>query len=386
MTADAQTRAVQQAVDFEQLQIPGLVGRAAGAEHDPRGAGHEDAVDDGRHLPLLRAGHEALRAVPRRPASTPPRWPSDPEAGRVGVTGAVAARVEAESEIDKALPYVEIGTVLIVALVLGDRAALAARADPDVVRRRHRLRAGDTGGAGGRRPDRRARCRASCGRCVLVLLLAIVTDYCVFFLTEMRRRLTAGEEPREAAYCTGVRIVPIVVTAGLIVAAGTGTLLLGSLGFFRALGPGMAVTAIVGTLVSLTLVPALLAISGRLVFRGAVRRARPRARAPAPDPDDGRRSRRGARPDALPRRAPLDGGRRRAALHRRPRRAGLPGPRRAARLHAGRGPAGRTLPRATAADDAAAGFAPGIIAPTEVLSRRRAAARAHGRSSRSCRR
>ena len=110
---------------------------------------------------------------------------------------------------------------------------------------------------------------------MLVLLLAIVTDYCVFFLTEMRRRLTYGEEPREAAYCTGVRIVPIVVTAGLIVAAGTGTLLLGSLGFFRALGPGMAVTALVGTLVSLTLVPALLATAGHLVFRGAIRRAKP---------------------------------------------------------------------------------------------------------------
>ena len=43
----------------------------------------------------------------------------DPEAGEVGVTGAVAARVEAEDEIDAALPYVEIGTVAIVALVLG---------------------------------------------------------------------------------------------------------------------------------------------------------------------------------------------------------------------------------------------------------------------------
>ena len=156
------------------------------------------------------------------------------------MTGAVAARVEAESEIDKALPYVEIGTVLIVAIVLaialrsllaplltlfvaGIAYGVALRVVPAV---------GDLIDVPVPRELRPL---------VLVLLLAIVTDYCVFFLTEMRRRLTSGEEPHEAAYCTGVRIVPIVVTAGLIVAAGTGTLLLGSLGFFRALGPGMAV-------------------------------------------------------------------------------------------------------------------------------------------------
>ena len=57
------------------------------------------------------------------------------------MTGAVAARVEAEDEIDKALPYVEIGTVLIVALVLGIALRSLPGADPDAVRRRHRLRA-----------------------------------------------------------------------------------------------------------------------------------------------------------------------------------------------------------------------------------------------------
>ena len=179
---------------------------------------------------------------------------------------------------------------------------------------------------------------------VLVLLLAIVTDYCVFFLTEMRRRLTAGEERREAAYCTGIRIVPIVVTAGLIVAAGTGTLVLGSLGFFRALGPGMAVTAVVGTLVALTLVPALLAICGHLVFRGAITRA-PSARATAPSrpaPSAGARAR--LRTIA---RAPRHGDRRGACVCIAGLGvAGLPGPRRPARLHADRGPAGGRRRRA----------------------------------------
>ena len=221
----AQARAVEQAVEFEQLQIPGLAGalpvpntiQAVPGTTTPsttvvtylyfdRGTGLSDQY---------RAAHQYAATLAQ-----------DPEAGRVGVTGAVAARVEAESEIDQALPYVEIGTVLVVALVLaialrsllaplltlfvaGIAYAVALRVVPAV---------GDLIDVPVPRELRPL---------VLVLLLAIVTDYCVFFLTEMRRRLTSGEEPHEAAYCTGVRIVPIVLTAGLIVAAGTGTLLLG---------------------------------------------------------------------------------------------------------------------------------------------------------------
>jgi RND superfamily putative drug exporter len=51
-----------------------------------------------------------------------------------------------------------------------------------------------------------------------------------------------------------------------VVAAGTASLLAGTLGLLRALGPAMAVTVLIGLAVSVTLVPALLAILGPLLF------------------------------------------------------------------------------------------------------------------------
>ena len=58
-------------------------------------------------------------------------------------------------------------------------------------------------------------------------------------------------------------------TAGLIVAAGTGALVVGELGFFRAFGPGLAVTTLIALAVSITLVPALLALFGARLFGAA---------------------------------------------------------------------------------------------------------------------
>jgi putative drug exporter of the RND superfamily len=61
-------------------------------------------------------------------------------------------------------------------------------------------------------------------------------------------------------------VVPIVATAGLIVVAGTGALVVGELEFFRAFGPALALTAGISLAVSITFVPAALALFGRMVF------------------------------------------------------------------------------------------------------------------------
>ena len=58
----------------------------------------------------------------------------------------------------------------------------------------------------------------------------------------------------------------IVATAGLTTALGTATLLVGDVDFFRAFAPALALTAVVGVVVSVTLLPALLAILGRGAF------------------------------------------------------------------------------------------------------------------------
>ena len=101
---------------------------------------------------------------------------------------------------------------------------------------------------------------------VVVLLLGVVTDYSVFFMSDARTRLAAGEDRLAAAGQATAQVVPIVFTAGLLVAAGLATLRIASIGFVQALLPAMAVVVLVGLGVSITFVPAAMAILGRALF------------------------------------------------------------------------------------------------------------------------
>ena len=103
---------------------------------------------------------------------------------------------------------------------------------------------------------------------VVALLLGIVTDYVVFFFSALRNELARGSTRQEAALAdTTARFGPIVTVAGLAVAAGTGVLFARALPtFFRALGPALSFTVIVGLIVAVTLVPAIMAVLGRMVF------------------------------------------------------------------------------------------------------------------------
>ena len=101
---------------------------------------------------------------------------------------------------------------------------------------------------------------------IVVLLLGVVTDYSVFFMSGMRTRLVSGETPRDAATRATAQVIPIIFTAGLVVAAGLVTLRLASIGFVQALGPAMAVAVLVGLGVSITFVPAAMRILGRALF------------------------------------------------------------------------------------------------------------------------
>jgi uncharacterized membrane protein YdfJ with MMPL/SSD domain len=53
--------------------------------------------------------------------------------------------------------------------------------------------------------------------------------------------------------------------AGIVVAAGTATMAVAELEFFRVLGPGMGMTVLIAVVVSATLIPALLAVFGRVL-------------------------------------------------------------------------------------------------------------------------
>jgi putative drug exporter of the RND superfamily len=197
---------------------------------------------------------------------------SEPDDALVGVTGSVPARLAEWEEIDSNLAWVTLATVLIVFAILGlnfralgaPLVTLAAAAVAYLVSIRVAPWVGEQAGVA---------MPSDVEPIMVVLLLGIVTDYTVFFLAGMRRRLQEGEPRVEAALHATSLNLPIVVTAGLIVACGAAALLAGRLEFFRAFGPGMALTVLIGLAVSITLVPALLGIFGRALFWPSVERS-----------------------------------------------------------------------------------------------------------------
>jgi RND superfamily putative drug exporter len=193
------------------------------------------------------------------------RQASEPEDGLVGVTGPAPARWQQFEEIDDALGIVEAGTVLVIALVVGltfravGAPLLALFASGIAFLVSSRLVPWVGGALDASIPQ-------EVEPLVVALTLGIVTDYTVFFLSACRRRLAEGEASVEAAERSAANVTPIVATAGLIVVAGTAALLVGELEFFRVFGPALALTAAVALAVSLTIVPACLALFGRHVF------------------------------------------------------------------------------------------------------------------------
>jgi RND superfamily putative drug exporter len=180
----------------------------------------------------------------------------------VGVTGVVPARVEQSRAIRDALPAITVGTLLLILFVVGvwQRSLVAPLVTLASAGIAYLVAVGVVGWFGqktGRALPQEV------DPLILVLVLGIVTDYCVFLLAGTRRRMRAGDGRRDAARGAAATIAPTILTAGLIVAGGTASLSFGTLGFFRALGPALAIAAGVGTLVALTLVPAVLAIVAR---------------------------------------------------------------------------------------------------------------------------
>jgi RND superfamily putative drug exporter len=191
---------------------------------------------------------------------------------RVGITGAGPARLAQFDEIEDVLPVIEIATVAVILLVVAiyfrslgaPIVTLVTAAAAYIVAVRVLAGTGDILGFS---------VPQEIEPLLVVLLLGLVTDYTIFFLSEGRRRLLRGEARLEAARRATARMTPIVFTAGILVAGGTLALLAGKLEFFNAFGPGLALSAFIVTIVSITLVPAILAIAGPWLFGRKVRNA-----------------------------------------------------------------------------------------------------------------
>jgi putative drug exporter of the RND superfamily len=101
---------------------------------------------------------------------------------------------------------------------------------------------------------------------IVALIFGVLTDYLVFFVADYRQRLRQGARTTGAVTETTSELLPVILTAALMIAGATLTLLLSGVRFLSAFGPSMAVAVIVSALVSMTLVPAALAIFGRAML------------------------------------------------------------------------------------------------------------------------
>lgn len=196
---------------------------------------------------------------------------SDPDDHYVGVTGTVPARVATGTLISDALPVVELATLAAILLIVGF--VFRAVAAP--------LIALGTAGLAFLVATRIAAYgQAAFGvpiprelePLVLALVLGVVTDYVIFFVSGMKVELRDGHDVKESARRAAASYGPIVVVAGITVAAGTASLLVARFAFFATFGPALALAVLVALVVSVTLVPAVLAVLGRVTFWPAVPR------------------------------------------------------------------------------------------------------------------
>jgi RND superfamily putative drug exporter len=180
-------------------------------------------------------------------------------------TGALLARDTELAQIQHSLPWVTLATVglIVLVLILSFRAlvppllVLATAGIAFVIAVRVLAWAADRRGQ---------QVPKEVEPVLVALLLGLVTDYSIFFLAGVRRRLAEGSGRIAAAEASARENFPIIVTAGLIVALGSLSLTVGHLDIFRSFGPGMALTVVVALVVATTFVPGALALLGPLTF------------------------------------------------------------------------------------------------------------------------
>ncbi|MEV2273241.1 MMPL family transporter [Nonomuraea africana] len=199
------------------------------------------------------------------------------EAGmRTGFTGALADTVDT---VDSRKTATTVGSGLIMGLiillnVLVFRSVLAALLPLLAVAVIGSVAAGAVAGAAmltGLKLD------ASTPGLINVVLFGIGIDYLLFLLFRFREHLRARPEQsaREVAAQVSGRVGTAITSAAMTIVAAFATLGLATFGQFRSMGPAIAVAVLVMLLGSLTLLPALLAATGRKMFwpsRAALRR------------------------------------------------------------------------------------------------------------------
>ncbi len=279
----------------------------------------------------------------------------------VGVTGAVPARAVQGDVIDAALPWVEFASVAVIFLLITIRfrapgagiVTLVAAAVAYFLSSHIVAWAAIHYGLG---------LPVELQPLLVVLVLAVATDYSVFLLAGSRRELAMGERPPVASRTATADYLPIIVVAALTVAGSAASLAVANLEFLRVLGPALGLSVVVSAATALTLVPAALSSFGRWIFWPGLRWGGVAAPAGAAAGRPGPVRRAMARIQSI--RLAAFGLTGLAILALLFAASGL------TRLHVGLSLLDDIPPQtseARAAQAAQAGFAPGILSPTEIV-------------------
>ncbi|HVI37495.1 MAG TPA: MMPL family transporter, partial [Gaiellales bacterium] len=259
LSRDAQSRVISRAVAVSRgqdpsgarLAIPFINVPGAPASTGDSTTAITHLVFDGSYTPNERthAAQDYLKAA-------------GPDAAPVGVTGVTPARIEQGTLILDRIGLVELLTVLVIAVIVlvvfrAPGAAVVTLATIGVAFPITLWALTEFARLSGNPLPQEVE------PLVVALLLGVVTDYAVFFLSEFRDQLRAGVESRDGARAAALAVIPIVFTGGVILSLSLLALRASSLGFFRQLAPALAATVAVAMLVSLVFVPALIALLGR---------------------------------------------------------------------------------------------------------------------------
>lgn len=100
------------------------------------------------------------------------------------------------------------------------------------------------------------------GSFLTAVVLGAGTDYAIFLVSRYHEERRAGVSPAAAAAAATAKIAGVVAGSALTVVLATAAMGFADLGIFRTTGPAVAVGVAVNLVLSLTLMPALLALAG----------------------------------------------------------------------------------------------------------------------------
>ncbi len=183
----------------------------------------------------------------------------------VGFTGGIASttdQVDHQAKTQGIQQLLLYAAVILLSVLFFRGAPVGDRPAPDGRYRRDRRERNRRA----RRLGLRLQDRLSLPSLVTTVLIGIGVDYFLFMTFRFRERLREGEDRKQAAAAAGARISHVIASAALAIMVAFAALGLAQFGQFRVLGPSVAIAIFVMLLAGITLVPAVLAATGRKLF------------------------------------------------------------------------------------------------------------------------